>query len=318
MKRHGSSCSPEEFHAALNLVFHEFESETYDRAHAHMWETLPAQFALLVEDCLLSCPEPPREIHLLDIGCGTGLAADCLLRTAIGARIKSVDLLDTSPSMLRRALARIDRRGVSVTCRNGTIASLPASQRYEVIVTCSVLHHIPDLPAFLRAVRGAQAEGGVFLHLHDPNGDSWNDPELRMRTALVSSSSLPDWAGRLTPRRVLGRLYRELTRKQGQDYISKTNRALLEKGIVATPLSSDEIFAITDIHAQDGDGISVSRMRTWMPDYECISQRSYGFFGKPYTALPARYRKLEDDLIRRRALNGSKIGAAWKLRPTAA
>jgi hypothetical protein len=41
MERHGARCGMEEFHSFLNLTFHEFESESYDELHAHMWESLP-------------------------------------------------------------------------------------------------------------------------------------------------------------------------------------------------------------------------------------------------------------------------------------
>ena len=41
MKSHGAGCSVCEFHAAVNLHFHEFESEIYGRKHACMWDSLP-------------------------------------------------------------------------------------------------------------------------------------------------------------------------------------------------------------------------------------------------------------------------------------
>jgi SAM-dependent methyltransferase len=306
----------EEFYSFLNLTFHEFESESYDDVHVYMWESLPPQFNLLIEDCLRSYPDMPGELRLLDIGCGTGLASDSLFKTAIGSRIRAIDLLDISPEMLKRASQRASRWPAPATCHRGLIDSLPEGCRYEVIVTCSVLHHIPDLPAFLRAVRRLQADGGVFLHLQDPNGDFLEDAELRQRRALLSKRALPKWVYRLAPRRIAGRIYRELTGKQGQDYISKTNRALLEKGLVATPLSVAEIFAITDIHAQEGtQGISMRLMQSWMREYECLSRRSYAFFGEAASQLPSKYRRIEEDLIRRRALNGQEVSAIWKLRP---
>src|SRR5208337_3559431 len=86
MDRHGVRCSPEDFHQSVNVLFHNFESEIYDREHLDMWESLPRQFELLVGDWLRCNSPAPAEIHLLDIGCGTGLASDCLLKTSIGSR----------------------------------------------------------------------------------------------------------------------------------------------------------------------------------------------------------------------------------------
>jgi 2-polyprenyl-3-methyl-5-hydroxy-6-metoxy-1,4-benzoquinol methylase len=317
MERHGGQSTLEEFHHAVNVTFHEFESEVYDREHASMWESLPRQFALLVDDWLAAGPAPPAAIRLLDIGCGTGLATDSVLRTRVGAAVESVHLLDTAPSMLRRASERACQWKVPVTRQEGLLDSVSGEKRFDLIVTCSVLHHIPHLEPFLKTVRKLQADGGVFLHLQDPNGDSANDPELRQRVSQYSRRLLPDWAYRFTPRRVLGRIRRELTGKQGQDCVSRTIRALLERGIVKTPLTVRELFEITDIHVQDGGGISMARMKSWLPGYDCLSQRSYAFMGKLPSELPPRWRKLEDGLIAARALNGSHTGAIWKLRSAA-
>jgi hypothetical protein len=107
-----------------------------------------------------------------------------------------------------------------------------------------------------------------------------------------------------------------LTGPDKRDYLFKTNRALLEKGMISTPLSAEEIYAITDIQIHNGGGgISISAIRSWLPDYDCLSLRSYGFLGTVWSSLPAEYRKAEEDLIARHAPNGAKIGAAWKARP---
>jgi SAM-dependent methyltransferase len=312
MDRHGVRCGLKEFHQSVNVLFHDFESEIYDRVHQDMWESLPRQFELLVGDWLRCDPDAPWEIRLLDIGCDTGLASDCLLKTAIGDRIKAIDLLDTPQAMLQQASRRTSGWKASSVCHEGLLDSLPPGSRYELIVICSVLHHVPDLPAFLRTVRDLQTSGGVFLHLQYPNGDFLGAPELRRRTAQASWRPFPEWAYRFAPGRIAGRIYRELTGKQGLDYLSKTNHALLGKGIVATPLSVHEIFSITDIHVQDGEGVSISSMASWLPDYECLSRRSYGFFGKLWSMLPKRRQRIEEDLIARQAPNGLHIGAVWR------
>jgi SAM-dependent methyltransferase len=315
MKSHGAGCSVDEFQAAVNLQFHEFESEIYDRKHACMWDSLPRQFSLLVDDWLASDTEPPRRLRMLDIGCGTGLAPDSLMKTAAGPLIRTVDLLDTSPAMLRRAAQRAVGWGKPFTCYQGLTDAIPPESRYEIIVTCSVLHHIPDIAAFLADVARLQAPGGVFIHLQDPNGDCLTDPELQARLDQESDKEIvPAWLRRLHPSRIAGRVRRELTGKQGQDYISKINRALLQGSFITSPLSAIELFCITDIHVNDGEGISLARMREWMAGYHCLSSRSYAFWGKLESELPPPRRNQELALIDARAANGLYVGGCWKLR----
>ena len=310
MRKHQCTCSPEQFHAAVNVTFHEFEAEVYDQGHKDMWESVPKQVDLLVGDWLAKCPHGPETLNVLDIGCGTGLASDSLLKSRVGSTVRSIDLLDTSRSMLRRASERAANWNIPVRQFEGLLDSLPADQPYDVIVTSSVLHHVPDLAGFFRTVRSMQRPGGVFLHVQDPNGDYMNDPELKRRTAEVAPK-LPAWAQRLHPRRILGRLQRELTGQQAQDYISKTNRALISQGLIQEPLTVTELFAITDIHVLDGSGISIKQLHGLLPDYELLGQRAYGFFGQLPYGLPKRFRVREDELIAAGALNGIHIGAVW-------
>ncbi len=313
LTRHGGRCTPEEFHAAVNVTFHEFESAVYDEGHADMWESLPKQFDLLAGDCLEDCPALGSELRLLDIGCGTGLATDCLLHSAMGSRIGKIDLLDSSPSMLKQAMKRSETWGREVTQYNSLIHELPAENQYDVIVTCSVLHHVPDLPKFLSDVRAHQATGGLFLHLQDPNGDYLNDPELKRRMEEASPQPiLPESVRRFSPKRIIRRLMREFTGEQEQDCVSKANASLVKSGIITSALTVAELYAITDIHVEDGGGISIERMRAWLPDYKRISGRSYGFFGQLWSTLAPSLQNEEVKLSEMRAPNGFHIGAAWK------
>ena len=314
MRRHNCKCSPEEFHAAVNVAFHEFEAEVYDKEHRDMWESVPKQVELLVGDWLAKCPQVPESLNVLDVGCGTGLASDSLLKTRVGAEVRSIDLLDTSKAMLLRAAERAKTWLVPTRQFEGLLDSFPAGQHYDLIVTSSVLHHVPDLHGFFRTVRSLQRPGGVFLHVQDPNGDHLNDPELKRRKAEVASK-LPAWAQRLHPRRILGRLQREISGRQDQDYISKANRALIQQGLIKAPLTVAELFTITDIHVHDGAGLSIRDLRGLMPDYELLAQRSYGFFGQLPYGLHQRFAEREDELISAGALNGVHIGAVWMVRP---
>lgn len=311
MRRHGVQSTPEEFHAAVNVTFHRFESEVYDEGHRDMWESLPRQVELLASSCLKD--GVPERIRMLDIGCGTGLATDCLLRSALGPRIQQIDLLDTSTAMLVRAGKRREQWNRPGDAIEGIVEDLPAGKTYDLIITCSVLHHVPDLPSFLRAVAGLQRDlpGALFLHLQDPNGDFPDDPKQVERFAEYNSIHLPEPLSRFKPGRILARLKRELTGEQGQDYISKTNRELIQEGVVSKPLTVDEIFSITDIHVRDG-GISIERMKPWLPDYQLVTHRSYGFFGVLRSTLPPDLQRREDQYIEAGEKNGGHVAAAWR------
>jgi 2-polyprenyl-3-methyl-5-hydroxy-6-metoxy-1,4-benzoquinol methylase len=311
IKRCGATCSPEDFHAAVNLIFHKWESSVYDELHRDMWESLPEQFRLLVADYLSTVPDALDSLHLLDVGCGTGLASECLLRTDLARRIRSIDLLDTSASMLYRASERAKSWNAPFRCIEGQLGSATVSrERYNVILSCSVLHHVVDLSAFLNAIRSLQEEGDIFIHLQDPNGDYLADRELnaRMKQATQGFTSR---TSRLHPRRILGRLYRELTGKEREDYISRTNRELLDNRIIKSRLTVPELFSITDIRVHDGRGVALSEIRDHLPDYELISQRSYGFFGQLSHSLPVHLKKVEESEIAAHSLNGFHLGAVW-------
>jgi hypothetical protein len=153
----------------------------------------------------------------------------------------------------------------------------------------------------------------MFLHLQDPNGDYANDPELRRRMAAHSARFVPDFLRRYTPARIIGWLYRKITGKPHDDYVSKTNRALLKSGLIKTPLTVQDVYSITDIHVQDGRGISLEQMKSWMPGYRCVSRRSYGFFGRLWSTLSASKKREEERLFRSNAQNGFHVSAAWVL-----
>jgi 2-polyprenyl-3-methyl-5-hydroxy-6-metoxy-1,4-benzoquinol methylase len=311
MLRHGALCTPSEFHAAVNVTFHRFESEHYDELHQSMWDSLPAEVNYLAEDCIAA--GAPDRIRMLDIGCGTGLATDCLLKTRLGQRVETVDLIDTSPAMLSRVKARREQWGKPGETMEGLVESLAGKKKYDLIITCSVLHHVPDLASFLGAVTQLQEPGGCFLHLQDPNWDYLNDAKLQERLAEMQQK-LPDWLARLKPSRILGRLAREIKGEQGRDYISLTNEELLRQGLVKTPLATQEIYAITDIHAHDGAGISIEKMKPWLSEYELVSRRSYAFYGPQASELPPQQKVEEEKLSREKALNGSTVSACWKRR----
>jgi SAM-dependent methyltransferase len=314
MTRHGVKCRPEEFHAAVNETFHFHESQVYDQEHADMWNSLPPQVDQLAEDVLQGRTNLGAKLSLLDIGCGTGLAWSSLLRSRLGTRIANVDVLDSSAPMLEKSKARAASMNLNLTTFRGYIDSLPADKFYDIILTSSVLHHVPDLQSFLSQVRKHQAPSGIFIHLQDPNADYQDDPDLKGRMALTANQREPQEGFTSIPGRALTKLRRMLGIPSLLDYVRRTNDSLLKQGVIQNPMSAAEIYAITDIHVHEGGGISFSALSSWLADYDCISHRSYGFYGVLSSELDPSMQAKERELSASGALNGFFLCAAWRLK----
>lgn len=315
LEQHGTSTSVEEFHRQVNLHFHAVESRVYDTVHREMWDSLPAQFQLLAQDVLPLVP-PARDLRVLDIGCGTGLSTDLLLKSTLGPLISDVCLLDTSKEMLNRALARSTTWGVRVESRIGIVSDLPIEQ-YDIVIACSVLHHIPFLADFLVEIASRQGHGGVLLHLQDPNGDYLSDPQFLDRCEelrRVDEANVPSKTTKLLRRWNPIRLANRILSGPPPDYIAAVNQSLTDAGILRAPLSEEQIWTITDIHdaPDQSAGISLREMREWLDSYDIISARSYGFFGRLASRLPESFARREIALREGGAPNGHFLGAAWR------
>jgi len=306
MRAKGCGLSAEEFHNAVNLAFHNAESSAYDELHRTMWESLPVQFDLLA-DGLTAARPLPDDLVVLDVGSGTGLSSELLLRTGLGPRIRRIDLLDTSSGMLSVSTARAQRWGVPFRALHGGIESVSGESHYDVVLACSVLHHIPELPAFLGNVRRLQRPGGAFLHLQDPDAESIGSRRLARRRLLMRA------AHRL--RRLFSRSAAHGEGDSG-DYLDAVNRTLLDDGVVETGLTAEELWSVTDIHVPGnafavGNGVSMELIRRALPGYTSVVRRSYGFFGQLAGDLPAALRWRERALVKAGAREGYFLAGAW-------
>jgi 2-polyprenyl-3-methyl-5-hydroxy-6-metoxy-1,4-benzoquinol methylase len=301
MQAAGVTLDPAAFHTAVNSVFHTCGAPCYDKLHSDMWESLPQQLQLLVSDFLGQYPPPNPRMSALDLGCGTGLATELILQSRMGAFIRQVDLADPSQEMLDIAGMRESILAVRHRLVRATIHQLPVRARYDVIVACYVLQHVPDLPEFLRQVSLRQQPGAVFLHLHDANLDYRDDPEQIDRVERVRSS------GQARAARLFRRLGRSATTE-----LSRVTDELLRRKIIDRTLTKAEIRGVVDLCVHQPRAISIRQMKTLLPEYELVSCRSYAFFGVLVSALSPRYRTQERALIAARAPNGSRIAAVWR------
>src|SRR5436305_10003295 len=152
MEARGVTLSPAAFHSAVKIAFFASGATTYDEVSDSLWQSLPEQFQRLVSDFLGEHAPVSAKMTALDVGCGTGLSADLLLQTRLGAFIRQMDLLDPSQEMLDICSLRENLRAMRHRPIRGSIQDLPSRYHYDVIIAGCVLQHIPDLPEFLRQV----------------------------------------------------------------------------------------------------------------------------------------------------------------------
>jgi SAM-dependent methyltransferase len=112
----------------------------------------------MVRTALKAVRPKPR---VLDLGAGDGTASR--LWVEAGASLTAVD---SSPDQLRLLK---ERHPNAITIEADAIEFLhQEAGRFDVVSHVSMLHHIPDYLALLRASAGAVAKGGALLTFQDP------------------------------------------------------------------------------------------------------------------------------------------------------
>ncbi len=306
-----SPLSPERFHEAVNVIFHDVEANHYDAVHADMWSSLGRQLNLLSEDVSGMVAEGAR---LLDVGCGTGLSTQLLLDSSMGPKVSHATLADTSSRMIENAKRRARGWKIPFSVHCGSTSDI--KDTFNVILICSVLHHIPNLSRFLTDISALQQPGGIIMHLQDPNGDWLMDNQYRERLSEFESTrptplnrkllGMVPTAAKSWVKRILGM----------RNYIDEVNERLIQMKVVNKRMTEAEIWSVTDIHVDGlpysvGKGISLRRMQDDLPDYRLVSARSYGFYGYLESELHGNFLQRERELIGQRALNGRYLAATW-------
>ena len=109
-------------------------------------------------------------LRVLDVGCGGGLLSEPL--AARGARVVGID---ASPGNIASAQLHAKYSGVAVQYRLGEpAAALAAGERFDVVLALEVVEHVSDVQAFVTAVAGHVAPGGLlFVSTIDRTWMSW-------------------------------------------------------------------------------------------------------------------------------------------------
>jgi 2-polyprenyl-6-hydroxyphenyl methylase / 3-demethylubiquinone-9 3-methyltransferase len=129
----------------------------------------------------------------IDVGCGAGLLAEPL------ARLGAMTAIDAAPENIGAARAHAAATGLAIEYIAGGIEDLPG-RRFDLVTSMEVIEHVTDPAAFVGALAGALAEGGLMI-LSTPNRTLAS--RIAMITLAEGTGAIPegthDWSKFLRP-----------------------------------------------------------------------------------------------------------------------
>lgn len=107
-------------------------------------------------------------IDVLDVGCGTGLVSNVFASKYTSSNFTSVDFSDSIDYAKKFAT---DNSITNVNWIKKDFLKFKTSNRYDVIICCGVLHHIPDYKQALDKLKSLLKPGGkLILAVYNPFG----------------------------------------------------------------------------------------------------------------------------------------------------
>ena len=117
----------------------------------------------------------------LDVGCGAGLLTEPLAR--LGARVTGID---ATPEVISVAREHAAAMRLEIDYRVGDVQELDG--QFDLITSLEVIEHVADPGAFLKALAGRLAPGGLLI-LSTPNATGWS--KLMMITLAEGLGRIP-------------------------------------------------------------------------------------------------------------------------------
>lgn len=188
---------------AHNRAAHDRLGGRYDARHPEIFNDVEqARLAAVLAHAVQLAAGPAGTTRALDVGCGTGNLTRHLL--ALGARVTAADL---SPGVLAEVARRFGDGGrLEIQQLNGSDLRPLADDSFDLVVSYSVLHHVPDYGALVREMARVARPGGIVLVDHERSDASWTSGDRRTFLAEAVVTPPRRWWYFLQPSRYWKRL----------------------------------------------------------------------------------------------------------------
>lgn len=165
----------------------------YDEVHAEIFNPIEqGRLAARLREAREAVTTRTSRPTALDYGCGTGNVTGHLLE--LGYQVTAADVSERFLDIVR---AKYGASGRCTLLRlNGSDLELPLEE-FDLVVTYSVLHHIPDYLAAVRRLVRALKPGGVLLIDHEASPSAWSHDPVRDAWHREGRRLIPWIAGRL-------------------------------------------------------------------------------------------------------------------------
>ncbi|NLZ03691.1 MAG: class I SAM-dependent methyltransferase [Phycisphaerae bacterium] len=151
------------------------DAAVYEHVHGDIFNSIEQQrLHAMLREALALVQTGAKPVKALDFGCGSGNLTRHLI--ALGASTTSADL---SADFLKDIRRKFSGSGLCETLQlNGKDLSNVPDAQFDLAVTYSVLHHVPDYLAIVRELCRVTKPGGVLYIDHEVTDTYYERPPV--------------------------------------------------------------------------------------------------------------------------------------------
>jgi len=299
----------------LNKIYHKFEASCYDQNHCEIHVQLPEMWSQMISQMCEIHDE--NELRILDFGCGTGFEAEQFLQYVPHDRIAQFVCYDLSGEMLKQCEQRILKTFKTLTFTDGLNDVLQAGQKFNVLLTNSLLHHLPDPFGMIEKLSTCLTPDAVWLAGHEPSSRFYKNPQCR--ELLGKYNAEYSWRKFLSPKKYWDHFASVLG--FAIDPVNATANAAVKERLFKLRPSPKTVARLVDLHvAHDaaeikaGRGFDFKLIANDVSDFWKLTwMKSYSFMGPTYEGKLSHRWRVECQRLREEfPLDGANVCCIWQ------